>query len=302
MDIIERIITIILPVFIIIGIGYGYARYRGETVKEEMVPVNRICVGVLSPLLVFTALAAKEFDLLHNIWLMVAGVAIAAGSGLLAWPLARLFKVDVRTLVPTMMYNNCGNMGLPLAVLAFGAQGLSPAVVLFMACNLVYFTVGIKIVQWRHPTHVGSTLKLFTSPMMLSMLIGMSFALFGWHLPTFLFTALKMVGDASIPMMLFALGVRMTDIHVSSWRIGAVGAAICPIVGLAMALLLDQMLPLTTAQRGQMYLFAALPPAVFCFLLAEEYQQEPDKVAAMVLVGNLAAVLFVPLGLWLGLP
>jgi hypothetical protein len=55
-------------------------------------------------------------------------------------------------------------------------------------------------------------------------------------------------------------------------------------------------------QRGQMYLFASLPPAVFCFMVAEQYKQEPDKVASIVLLGNLAALAFVPLGLWMGLP
>jgi hypothetical protein len=50
-----------------------------------------------------------------------------------------------------------------------------------------------------------------------------------------------------------------------------------------------------------MYLFASLPPAVFSYMVAEQYQQEPDKVAAIVLLGNLAAILFVPIGLWLGL-
>ena len=76
---------------------------------------------------------------------------------------------------------------------------------------------------------------------------------------------------------------------------------LCPLAGLLVAWLLDQVLPLTAMQRGQMYLFAALPPAVFCFMVAERYQQEPDKVAAIVLLGNLAAIGFVPAGLWLGL-
>ena len=71
--------------------------------------------------------------------------------------------------------------------------------------------------------------------------------------------------------------------------------------GLAVAAwLLDGMLDLTPLQRGQMYLFAALPPAVFCFMVAEQYKQEPDKVASIVLLGNLAALAFVPLGLWMG--
>jgi malate permease and related proteins len=48
-------------------------------------------------------------------------------------------------------------------------------------------------------------------------------------------------------------------------------------------------------------LFAALPPAVMQFILAERYQQEPEKVAAMILLGNALAVIFVPLALWMGL-
>ena len=61
------------------------------------------------------------------------------------------------------------------------------------------------------------------------------------------------------------------------------------------------LLPLTAVQRGQMFLFAALPPAVFCFMVAESYKQEPERVAAIVLLGNFAALAFVPLGLWLGM-
>ena len=64
--------------------------------------------------------------------------------------------------------------------------------------------------------------------------------------------------------------------------------------------LLDLVLPLSHMQRGQMYLFASLPPAVFCFMIAEQYRQEPDKVASIVLLGNLASLVFVPLGLWMG--
>ena len=38
-----------------------------------------------------------------------------------------------------------------------------------------------------------------------------------------------------------------------------------------------------------------------CFIIAEAYKQEPEKVAAIVMLGNLAALGFVPLGLWLGM-
>jgi predicted permease len=297
----ERILGIILPVFAIIAIGYVYARLRGDVIKTDMSAVNRVSMDVLCPLLVFTALASKDFDVVHNSILIFAGIVIALVSGLLAWPVARLLCYDVRTFVPPMIYNNCGNMGLPLAVLAFGSTALPAAVALFMACNLVYFSVGIKIIESRRGTPHASFFKFLASPMMLSMVIGMVFAVFHIRLPEPLFLAMKMLGEACIPIMLFALGVRLLDVSFKSWHIGVVGAVVCPVAGLAVAWMLDGVLGLTPAQRGQMYLFASLPPAVFCFMVAEQYQQEPDKVASIVLLGNLAALVFVPLGLWMGL-
>lgn len=301
MDVFQRILGIILPVFVIIGVGYGYARLRGDLVKSDMGAVNRVSMEALCPLLVFTALAGKDFDLAHNGTLILAGILISLGSGLLAWPIARLLGYDVRTFVPPMMYNNCGNMGLPLAVLAFGTAGLPAAVALFMACNLVYFSIGIKIIETGRSGAQSSFFKFLASPMMIAMMVGMAFSLAQFSLPAPLFNALKMLGEACIPIMLFALGVRMMDVSFKSWHIGLVGAIICPAAGLGVAWLLDGMLSMTSAQRGQMYLFAALPPAVFCFMVAEQYKQEPDKVASIVLLGNLAALVFVPVGLWMGL-
>src|SRR5947209_8448595 len=111
MEVFERIAGIILPVFIIIGLGYGYARLRRDTVRNDMLAVNRISMDVLMPLLIFTALAAKNFDVAHNASLILAGVVISFGSGLLTWPIARMLGYDPRSFVPPMMYNNCGNMG-----------------------------------------------------------------------------------------------------------------------------------------------------------------------------------------------
>jgi predicted permease len=301
MAVLERIVSIILPVLIIVATGYVYARIRGNAAKADMTSVNRVSMEVLCPLLVFSALAGKDFELAHNGTLILAGVAICLGSGLLAMPLARLLGYDIRSFVPPMMYNNSGNMGLPLAVLAFGTSGLASAVAMFMAGSLVYFSVGIKIVEKGHTGMHTSFFKLLASPMMIAMIAGILFSIVRIPLPGSLLHALKMLGEACIPIMLFALGVRMIDVSFRCWHIGLVGAIACPVTGLAIASLLDAMLDLSPLQRGQMYLFAALPPAVFCFMVAEKYKQEPDKVAAIVLLGNLAAIAFVPVGLWMGL-
>jgi predicted permease len=301
MAILERILSIILPVLIIVTLGYGYARMRGETVTSDMGGVNRVSMGVLAPLLVFTALAGKDFSLAQHGALIIAGVVISLGSGVLAWPIARYFGYDLRTFLPPMMYNNCGNMGLPLAVLAFGAAALPAAVALFVASTMIYFTVGIHILQKNPSAGKAERYRFLLSPMMLGMVAGILSSLIGVVWPGPLFHALKMLGEACIPLMLFALGVRMREVSLRSWRIGLVGAAVCPITGLAIAALLDGVLTLEPQQRAMMYLFAALPPAVLCFMLAEQYRQEPDKVASIVLLGNISSLVFVPVGLWLGL-
>ena len=112
---------------------------------------------------------------------------------------------------------------------------------------------------------------------------------------------LTLLGDASLPLMLFALGVRLTALTRQGMALGLLGALARPIIGLAIGIPLAWALGLEGAARGQLLLFAALPPAVMQFMLAERYHQEPDKVGAMIMLGNALAILFVPLALALGL-
>ena len=61
------------------------------------------------------------------------------------------------------------------------------------------------------------------------------------------------------------------------------------------------MLGLDREQQGLLLIFGSLPPAVLNFMVAEQYRQEPAKVASIVLIGNVLSVIFVPLGLALAL-
>ncbi len=288
----ERVFGIILPVFSIIALGWLYARRA----KPDMGWVNRISMNVLAPALIFSALASKDFDIVANRLLILGSIGVVLGSGLIAWPFAKVLRQDHRTFVPPMMFNNCGNMGLPLAVLAFGPSGFSAMVAVFTISNLLHFTVGAWMID--HHAHFGRLLK---NPMVWSTAAGFAFALTHPPLPEWTATTFKIVGDALIPMMLLSLGVRLMDVQWSDWRIGVVGGLVCPLTGIAMAVLLSPILGLDDAQRGLLILFGCLPPAVLNFMVAEQYRQEPGKVASIVLIGNMMSVAFVPLGLALAL-
>lgn len=292
MDLITRIADVIIPVFLIVAIGYGYARHQ----RPDLTVFNRIALDVLAPMLVYSALASRDFHLADHVPLLIGGSVLILGSGLLAWPLARAFGAQPRSLVPVVMFNNCGNMGLPLALLAFGPAHFGAAVALFSVSNLFHFSLGARITS----SH-ARTRDLLTSPLMIATALGFVSALADLRPPEVVLSGLKLLGDALLPMMLFALGVRLTALTRNGLALGLLGALARPMIGLAIGIPLAWALGLEGAARGQLLLFAALPPAVMQFMLADRYHQEPDKVGAMIMLGNALAVAFVPLALAIGL-
>jgi len=291
-DLVLRIVAIVFPIFGVVAVGYGYARWRRSHGGVDMAFANRLNMDVFVPALVFAALAAKDFDLLANIPLAVGALVVVLGSGLLALPLARLLGVQVNTFVPPMMFTNSGNMGLPLMVLAFGEAVLPLAVVLFFVENVLHYSLGTWMLD-----HKARLLTLWKNPVIAASLAGLAVSLFKLPLWPPLYTGIKMLGDVSIPLLLFSLGVRLLDSSFKDVRLGAIGAVFCPVAGFAIALAVAPLLGLSGTPAAMLLVFGALPPAVLNYVFAEQYKQEPERVASIVMIGNLASLLFVPLAL-----
>ncbi len=287
-----RIAEIVLPVFAIIGVGWWFGRRH----TPDLAVTNRISMDILVPALVFAALASRSFDLGRYGLLALAAAAVILISGLLTWPLARLLKVDVRTFVPPMMFNNSGNMGIPLMVLAFGDAALPAAIVLFLVENVLHFALGPYFLA-----HRMGLVELLKTPVMAATVMGVAVSLADATVPQPLYTAIKMLGDASIPMLLFALGVRMNQVSFRDWHIGLAGALAAPASGIIAVMLVRPFIALDATQQAMLLVFGALPPAVLNYLMAEQYRQEPGRVASIVLLGNLAALATIPLVLMFAL-
>jgi predicted permease len=111
-----------------------------------------------------------------------------------------------------------------------------------------------------------------------------------------------MLGDISITLLLFSLGVRLTDATCRTWKAGFAGAVVRPVLGMLIAWIAAGLLGLDKRQSGMLLVFGALPPAVLNFIFAERYRQEPEKVASIVMIGNIAALVFVSVALAFALP
>jgi malate permease and related proteins len=289
-DLVYRIIAIIFPVFSIVAIGYLYARYRRDT---DMSSGNRINMDIFIPALIFDTLSASNYALSDYLLLTLGGAVVVLGSGLVAWPVARLMGYQWKTFVPPMMFNNSGNMGVPLIILTFGSSALPAAVLLFATENFLHFLLGQQMITQR-----WSIITVFRNPMILATILGIGVAVMSIPIPEFLRLPIHMLGQVSIPLLLFSLGVRMISIDLNDWRIGTVGALVCPLSGLLIGLLFVQLVPLEDSQVPILLLFSALPPAVLNFLVAERFNQEPQKVASIVLIANFSSILVIPAVLW----
>ncbi|MDR5900526.1 AEC family transporter [Halomonas icarae] len=280
-----QILATLLPVFLIAGCGTLYGRLR----NPDIATLNTLNMELFVPMLVFAVLADGQSPLEEYLGLALGGAVVVLGSGLLLWPLARHLGLEVKTFLPPMMFNNSGNMGIPLLLLAFGKAALPAAVVLFIVEMLLHFTVGLWMLRPG-----SSLLRLLRLPIVLATLAGLAVNLFGVTLPGWLLEALHMLGGVCIPLLLFALGVRMLDIDFSDWKTGLLGALLCPLSGLVLAAPLIWLLGLTGLQAAALWVFGALPPAVLNYLVAEQYRQEPHKVASLVLIGNLGSLVVMP--------
>lgn len=283
-----RIVSIVFPIFLIVMVGFVVGRKN----RPDMQTANRLNMQVFLPALIFAALAGKSFSLADNVAIAVGAVIVTVGSGLLAWPLARAMGYQLKTLVPPVMFSNVGNMGLPLMALTFGDQALGAAVVLMLVGTLLQFSLGTWMLHGRLQPDM-----LWRESIFAAALAGLFVSLTGMTVWAPVLTASKLLGDISIGLMIFSLGVRLSSARSGSLAIGWVGAIATPVTGMLVAWVFGVLAGLGRAEQDILFLFGALPPAVVNFIFAERYAQEPDKVASIVIIGNAAALLFIPLAL-----
>ncbi|WP_221074630.1 AEC family transporter [Agarivorans aestuarii] len=288
-----QILSIVAPLIIIVVLGLIYGRKH----RPDISAANRMNMEIFCPALIFSVLANTQLELADYSELLLASIWVVLGSGLVLLPLIKPLGLKARTFLPPMMFNNAGNLGLPLIILAFGEAAMPIAVILFVVEMVLHFSVGLYFIDTK--AKLLSTLRI---PVIVAAIAGIVWGALDLSLPKVIATPIEMLGQISVPLMLFTLGVRLIDVDLKDWRIGMIGAIACPLSGLLCAFIAIATLPLNSLQQSCLILFAALPPAVLNFIIAEQYQIEPQRVASIVMLGNIASLVFIPLALLWVLP
>jgi len=175
---------------------------------------------------------------------------------------------------------------------------LQAAVLLAVISVILHFTIGLYLID-RH-THLLDTLR---TPIVVATVVSLVINSLDLKIPEPLMISIKMLGQISIPLMLFTLGIRFAEINFAEWRIGLLGAILCPLSGLLIFFLIYPWFnSLSSLHLGILIVFATLPPAIANYIIAEQFQQEPKKVTSIVLLGNAVSLFSLPVTLTMVLP
>ena len=293
MNLAVTVLEIVAPVFLLAGVGFVWVKL-GEEYRIRFVTQLAMTLGV--PCLIFTALMQAEIDPAALTQLSLATITVYGAVSVAAALLVRALRLNRRTYLAPVIFGNTGNLGLPLALFAFGEVGLSYAVVVFAIMAIWSFTFGVWLVAGG-----GNPLHVLREPMVGATLLGALFLWQGWETPRFLTNTLELIGQIAIPLMLITLGVAVARLSP-----GGIGRALLLSVlklalcfGLAWGI--GQRFALDDVAFGVLVLQVATPVAVTSYLLAEKYGADAEAVAGLVVVSTLLSVLALPLVLALTL-
>lgn len=289
MVLILTVLEIVAPVGLLGAIGYLWVR-TGHEYRMEF--ITRLSMTLSVPALIFTALMKTELDPGALTAVTLAAIAAYAALTVILWGIVTLLGLERRTYLAPLIFGNTGNVGLPLALFAFGEAGLGYAVVIFAVMMVWSFTFGIWLVSGG-----GSLLRVIKEPAMGATLLGALFLWQGWQTPLWLTNSLTLLGQIAIPMMLITLGVAVARLTP-----GRLGRAVWLTVmrgGLtvAVAVAIGRFFALDPVAFAVLVVQISTPVAVTSYMLAEKYGADADAVAGLVIASTLLAVITLPLTL-----
>ena len=284
------IASILTPIFTCVFIGFFWSK-KGLSYDTDLITSLVTYFG--TPCLIFYSLSSVE--LLPNTLLDIGLAALFANIAFIiigALVLA-LFRLPHRVYLQSLSWPNVGNVGLPLCYFAFGEAGLALGVTFFAIYVVFQMTVGVAFVSGTF-----SLMALLKIPIVPATILAALFLFTDLQTPEPLYNTTKLIGDLTIPLMLLTLGVSLARLRVRHLKTAFFLSALRLGMGLGVGVALVYLMNLSGPSAGVVILQCSMPVAVFCYLFAQVYDQQPEEVAGIVVVSTILGFFFLPVLLW----
>jgi malonate transporter len=314
----QTILTVIVPIFSLIAIGYMVAR-AGLLSAATGDALARFVFVVAVPLLLFRTLATAEFGSANPLplWITYFGaVAISWTAGTL---LVRAVSAsDHRRGVIAGISAGFGNtvfVAIPALQRAYGDAGLEPLLlilsihlpVMMIASTLLIEraafldaresgTAPPSISLWRTLARVARNLA--TNALVIGILGGLAWRLTGLPLDSHLDEVTRLLAGTAGPLALFSLGMSLTRYGLRGDILSsAIVAALSLLVMPGIVFLAGTAFGLPPLWLKGAVVTAASPVGVNAYLLAAHFRSGERLAATTILVSTVLSV--VTLSLWL---
>jgi predicted permease len=283
---IATILAAVLPVMVTVAIGCAWVR-SGRTFETGT--LTPLIVDIGTPFLIFATFAKIRIPLESFAVMALATVVALASFALVGAAALALLGLRIRTFLPALSFPNNGNLGLPLALYAFGAEGLGYAIVFYSICMIGQFTAGQAMASG-----VSGWLGIARMPLVHAVLLGVAVSVLDLTVPVPVLNTVSLIGGMTIPLMLLMLGASLARLPLE--RIGRAGIVAGMRIGLGIAIgfAIATAFDLTGTARAVFILQCAIPPAVYNYLFAQKWNNDPEDVASVVVIATLASLLTVP--------
>ena len=281
----------ILPIFLVAGVGFLLARFS----RVEVTGLARATLYGLAPCLIFDLLVRSSLGVEDFGRMALLCVSQTAAMAVIARGVAQLLGLRRDTLAAfllVVMISNGGNYGLPVVLLAFGQQALAFATVYFVTSSVLTYTVGISLAAGGRRTAKDALRSVVRVPAIYAVGAAALVMMTGARVPRPVMTAVSLLSDATIPVMILVLGMQLERAARPS-RPVVVGAAsalsllVAPLVAFTLANLLGLSGPALQAGMIQ----ASMPTAVVTTVLALEFEVDPTFVTSVVVATTLLSPL-----------
>ncbi len=293
----------ILPVFVVIGVGF-LGRRLGLLPDAFQGPANRLVYWLAIPCLIFLKVVDAPFhEILRPVWIAAAVAAIVVWWSV-AVVLSGWLPLDEPgrgTFVQASIHANLGYIGLATAYYGLGEAGLQAASVyapFFMLVNnvLAVLALGRFGRGARSPSDLAHT--LLVHPVILAAFAALGWSWAGWNLPALARDTLGILAGMALPLALLLIGAGLGTKALV--RPGPVAASTA-IKNLALPALGMALMTLAGAggiQRAAAVVLLAAPSATLTGILAREMGGDVELASAAITVSTLACAATLPL--WLG--
>ena len=288
------LLNVVLPVFIVAGasaLAHLWLKFEART-------LSRAVFYLFGPALVFDSLANSELSGAAMGQITAAVLLTVLALWALSALAARLLKLEGPTqaaFLVGILLMNAGNFGLSLNYFAFDEIGLAWATLYFTLSALLSASLGAYLSARGRTTARQALRRVAGLPFIYAAALGTVFTLANLSVPEPLGKAVHLLGQASVPVMLAVLGVRLAEVLRSRQRVQhlpALGVATLMrlIVSPALAFFFAGLVGLSGVARDVTVLQSAMPTAVISTILATEFDSDPPFAALCVLATTLVSL------------